>query len=117
LQTILDRTLAKDPRHRYQKVAELRDDLRAVLRDVEAAGTQTFNQPITPIAPRHLSGTGRFGRALRWLRTKTGERTSQPREVSFGSGHDTGATSLSGERRVSPSFRSRMSATIRIQLL
>ena len=83
LQAILDRTLAKDPRQRYQKVGELRDDLRAVLRDVEMAGTQTFNEPITPIAPRHLSGTGRFGRAMRWLRSKTGERTSQPREISF----------------------------------
>ena len=31
LQIILDRTLAKDPKQRYQKVGELRDDLRAVL--------------------------------------------------------------------------------------
>ena len=36
LQVILDRTLAKDPRDRYQKVAELRDDLRGVLREVES---------------------------------------------------------------------------------
>src|SRR5437773_3458800 len=35
LQVILDRTLAKDPKDRYQKVGELRDDLRAVLREVE----------------------------------------------------------------------------------
>src|SRR5205807_4056014 len=47
LQLILDRTLAKDPRQRYQKVGELRDDLRAVLREVEAGGAQGF-QPITP---------------------------------------------------------------------
>ena len=38
LQLILDRTLAKDPRQRYQKVGDLRDDLRAVLREVEAGG-------------------------------------------------------------------------------
>jgi eukaryotic-like serine/threonine-protein kinase len=94
LQAILDRTLAKDPKNRYQKVGELRDDLRTVLRDVEASGSQGF-EPITPIAPRHLSGTGRFGRALRWLRSKTGELTSVPREASF----DTPATSLSGERK------------------
>ncbi|HSQ25162.1 MAG TPA: protein kinase [Pyrinomonadaceae bacterium] len=99
LQAIIDRALAKDPRQRYQKVSELRDDLRSVLREVEAGGSQTFVEPITPIAPRHLSGTGRFGRALRWLRSKTGERTSQPRDISFESGHDTGATSLSGERK------------------
>src|ERR1700730_2003360 len=42
LQLILDRTLAKDPKQRYQKVGELRDDLRAVLRDVEAGAPQCF---------------------------------------------------------------------------
>jgi len=102
LQTILDRALAKDPKQRYQKVGELRDDLRTVLREVESGGPQTYAEPITPIAPRHLSVTGRFGRALRWLRSKTGDRTSQsqPREVSFErSPHETGATSLSGERK------------------
>ncbi len=99
LQAILDRTLAKDPRQRYQKVEELRDDLRTVLREVESGAPQTFSEPITPIAPRHLSGTGRFGRAMRWLRSKTGERTSVPREKSFERSHDTPATSLSGERK------------------
>ncbi|MGZ8847095.1 MAG: protein kinase domain-containing protein [Pyrinomonadaceae bacterium] len=99
LQAILDRTLAKDPKQRYQKVGELRDDLRTVLRDVESGAPQTFSEPITPIAPRHLSGTGRFSRALRWLRSKTGERTSVPRDISFERSHDTPATSLSGERK------------------
>src|SRR5215813_1314580 len=102
LQAILDRALAKDPRQRYQKVGELRDDLRAVLRDVEAGSVQGFNEPITLVAPRHMSGTGRFGRALRWLRNKTGERTSTPREISFERGsHDSGATSLGGGDRKS----------------
>lgn len=99
LQAILDRTLAKDPKQRYQKVGELRDDLRAVLREVEVGGSQTFNEPISPIAPRHLSGTGPFGRAIRWLRSKTGERTSVPRDTSFERSQDTPATSLSGERK------------------
>src|SRR5437660_7234334 len=36
LQVILDRALAKDPKDRYQKVSELRDDLRTVLREVDA---------------------------------------------------------------------------------
>ncbi len=99
LQAILDRTLAKDPKQRYQKVGELRDDLRMVLREVEMGGPQTLNEAITPIAPRHLSGTGRFGRALRWLRSKTGERTSVPRDISFERSQDTPATSLSGERK------------------
>src|SRR2546426_11261682 len=34
LQQILNRALAKDPRDRYQKVSELRDELRKVLHDV-----------------------------------------------------------------------------------
>src|SRR3977135_2480131 len=68
LQVILDRTLAKDPKQRYQKVGELRDDLRAVMREVETGGTQGF-APITHVTPRHLPGTGRMGRGLRWLRS------------------------------------------------
>src|SRR5262244_3374836 len=52
LQSILDHALAKDPKDRYQRVGELRDDLRAVLREVEAGGTSGFD-PITPVAPRH----------------------------------------------------------------
>src|SRR5205807_4381906 len=99
LQLILDRTLAKDPKQRYQKVGELRDDLRAVLREVEAGGAQGF-QPITPVAPRHLSGTGRMGRALRWLRGVTGERTAEQRiSTSDRPAHDTPATSLGDRER------------------
>ena len=47
LQAILDRALAKDPKQRYQKVNELRDDLRAILREVEAGGPLSF-EPISP---------------------------------------------------------------------
>ena len=102
LQAILDRTLAKDPKQRYQKVGELRDDLRIILREVEAGGSQGFSDLITPVAPRHLSGTGRLGRALRWLRDITGERIQQPRETtSDRSMHDTPATSLGDRERKS----------------
>src|SRR6184192_1329588 len=101
LQAILDRALAKDPKQRYQKVNELRDDLRAILREVEAGGPLSF-EPISPVAPKHLSGTGRMGRALRWLRSRTGERTSQARESSSGRPmHDTPATSLGDRERKS----------------
>lgn len=102
LQLILDRTLAKDPKERYQKVGELRDDLRAVLREVEAGAPQSFSEPITPVAPRHLSGTGRMGRALRWLRGVTGERTAPQREsTSERPVHDTPVTSLGDRERKS----------------
>ena len=101
LQAILDRTLAKDPKQRYQKVGELRDDLRTVLREVEAGGSQGF-EPITPVTPRHLSGTGRMGRALRWLRGVTGERTAQQRiSTSERPAHDTPVTSLGDPERKS----------------
>jgi len=101
LQAILDRTLAKNPKDRYQKVSELRDDLRAVLREVEAGGEKGF-EPITPVTPRHLSGTGRMGRALRWLRSVTGDRTSTQREsTSERSGHETPATSVGDRERKS----------------
>src|SRR5438445_75785 len=105
LQTILDHALAKDPRQRYQKVGELRDDLRTVLREVES-GVQTFAEPITPVTPRHLSGTGRMGRALSWLRGVTGseQRTTgqrMPRSTSEQSQDTTPATSIGDHERKS----------------
>ena len=102
LQAILDRALAKEPKDRYQKVEQLRDDLRAVLRQVEAGATGPFTGPITAVTPRHLSGTGRMGRALRWLRGVSVERTSQERvSTSDQLAHDTPATSLGDRERKS----------------
>src|SRR5918911_1378024 len=68
LQQILDRALAKEPRDRYQSVADLRDDLRQALREIsgEEAGHVTGSLP--PVAPRHLHSAGRLARAVRWLR-------------------------------------------------
>src|SRR5438445_4133534 len=105
LQQILDRALAKDRRQRYQKAAELRDDLRSVLRELES-GVQTFAEPITPVTPRHLSGTGRMGRALSWLRGVTGseQRTTgqrPPRSTSEASQDTTPATSIGDRERKS----------------
>src|SRR5215210_3510840 len=40
LQQILDRALAKEPRDRYQKIAEFRDELKSVLLEVSAADAQ-----------------------------------------------------------------------------
>ncbi len=101
LQTILDRAMAKDQKQRYQKVSELRDDVRAVLREVEA-GAHISYEPMSPVVPRHLAGTGRMGRALRWLRSKSGERTTQQRvSTSDRPMHDTPATSLGDRERKS----------------
>src|SRR5229473_6842207 len=101
LQVIIDRTLQKDPKDRYQKVSELRDDLRAVLREVDSGVAPGFD-PVTHVTPRHLSGTGRMGRALRWLRSVTGERTATQRvSTSDRPVHDTPVTSVGDRERKS----------------
>lgn len=72
LQQILDRCLAKEPRDRYQKMEELRDDLRAVLQEVassEATG-QAFSS-VVPEPARHLAGASPVSRAMRWLKGKS----------------------------------------------
>src|SRR5439155_8882777 len=100
LQAILDRAMAKDPKQRYQKTTEMRDELRAALREIELGGPHTY-EPMTPVAPRHMAGTGRMGRALRWLRGVTGERTSQPRDYTSDRPHETPATSFGDRERKS----------------
>ncbi|HEX8422684.1 MAG TPA: protein kinase [Pyrinomonadaceae bacterium] len=84
LQEILDRALAKDPKDRYQRVAEFRDDLRAVKRELAAAGAGATaaagggsaldtTDEFEPVAPRHQSSNSSFGRTFRrWLRNITG---------------------------------------------
>jgi eukaryotic-like serine/threonine-protein kinase len=100
LQVILDRALAKDPKDRYQKVGELRDDLRAVAREIEVGGATSYE--LTAVAPKHMAGTGRMGRALRWLRGVTGERTTQQRvSTSEQTPHETPVTSLGDPERKS----------------
>ena len=60
LQEILDRVLAKEPDARYQRVEELRDDLRAVLRDIDPHASQDihFTGSVSSIPPRHRAGAG-----------------------------------------------------------
>src|SRR5437660_12406472 len=81
LQQILDKALSKNPRDRYQKIDELRDELRKVLHDV-ASGAK-FEEAT---APKHLGGSTPVGRAMRWLRKLSGARgdvqTSTPQLTS-----------------------------------
>jgi serine/threonine-protein kinase len=100
VQQIIDRALAKKPEQRYQKMAELRDDIRAVLRDVTAGAGESIEDTLAPITPRHQQTTG-FGRTFkRWLRNITGaETSSQPPAASTapvrgGGLHDTPQTSV-----------------------
>ncbi len=79
LQQILDRCLAKEPRDRYQKIDELRDDLRGVLQEVSTS--ETTGQPfvsVTPEPARHLPGANPVSRAMRWLKGRRVDSTSAP---------------------------------------
>src|SRR5712691_5072527 len=76
LQQILDRALKKDPRDRYQKIAEFRDDLKAVVREMTAGSGAPLDDSGAPVAPRHLNTQGPVSRALRWLKNVTSSETS-----------------------------------------
>jgi serine/threonine-protein kinase len=72
LQQILDRAMAKEPRARYQKMEEFRDDLKSVLREVtNTSGTQYVDE-MARVAPRHLPGTGGpISKLKHWFRNIT----------------------------------------------
>ncbi len=96
LQLILDRALQKEPRNRYQKMSEFRDDLRRALSEslaiapaTETTGTAAGDAAtrsalalesvaasiMPPVAPRHLDGSGfdaYLQRAWRWLQNLFG---------------------------------------------
>src|SRR6266446_3480441 len=80
LQQILDRAMQKEPRHRYQKIDELRDELRKVLLDVSSGVAMEV-----AAAPRHLGGGSPVTRAMRWLKKVGGGKespTSSPQLTS-----------------------------------
>lgn len=83
LQQIIDRCLEKEPRDRYQKMEDVRDDLRRVLQEVSTAdATGAFPNVVTEPA-RHLSGASPVSRAMRWLKgRKRGEATSAPDQAT-----------------------------------
>lgn len=74
LQQIIDKSLAKNPKDRYQKIAHLRDDLRAVLQQVAGGAMQP-----TTYSPSHADGS-KMKRVLNWF---TGR--SVPESSSLGS--------------------------------
>jgi eukaryotic-like serine/threonine-protein kinase len=76
IQQILDRAMAKEPRDRYQKMEELRDDLRSVLQELSGAAAAQTYAGISPEPPRHLGGKSTVSRAMRWLKSIT--RTEAP---------------------------------------
>ncbi|HEX2271785.1 MAG TPA: protein kinase, partial [Pyrinomonadaceae bacterium] len=77
LQTILDKALAKDPRHRYQKISYFANDLRTVIREIGTDGLPGIDEGAAPVAPTHLTPRNPVTRALRWLTGNLGgESTS-----------------------------------------
>jgi serine/threonine-protein kinase len=105
LQQILDRAMAKEPRDRYQKMEELRDDLRSVLHEVSTA--EATGVPLSGLShepARHLAGANPVSRAMRWLKsvTKSEAPTSSP---SFTSGakliHETPFTTMADQEKKS----------------
>lgn len=115
VQAILDRALAKKPEERYQHVAEMRDELRAAMREVAAArgdiDPQTSGVPaeIVPFArpPRHESGSsgGGFGTSFRrWWRGLTGsekQATSLPPSSRRGASTSPSASAAAQQQHVS----------------
>jgi serine/threonine protein kinase/tetratricopeptide (TPR) repeat protein len=83
LQQILDRCLAKEPRDRYQKMEELRDDLRRVLHELSTGEAEGQFTGVVPEPARHLSGASPVSRAMRWLKGRTrADSTSAPGMVT-----------------------------------
>lgn len=77
LQVIIDKALAKDPKDRYQKISQMRDDLRAVLQEV--SGNQLM--PGDTIVPSHAGGSV-IKRALNWFTGKSIPEASTGRSSS-----------------------------------
>lgn len=79
LQEIVDKALAKEPRNRYQKISEMRDELRAILQEVSGMPIMQGDS----YAPRHLTNESPVKKAWNWLRGKSGDSsTSRTPSVS-----------------------------------
>ncbi len=83
LQEIIDRCLQKEPRDRYQRMEEVRDDLRRVMQEVSSTDSTGAFTSVVPEPARHLSGSSPVSRAMRWLKGRSrGEATSAPSQAT-----------------------------------
>jgi serine/threonine-protein kinase len=112
LQTILDRALAKKPRERFGTMAEMRDELRGLMRDIlQDTGIEIAGVGAIPPAPRsahsswRLSGTlgrvfgSRFFNKLRNNQREGAESWPPGKEASKEAGKEAGGetSSTSGQ--------------------
>jgi serine/threonine-protein kinase len=111
LQQIVDKALAKNPEARYQKMSELRDELRVAMREVAAQSGVEAGQPagipgeLVPLkGSRQQQGSGGFGRTFRrWLRSLSGSE-AQPTSLppSARRAHATSATGQTPSQTPTP---------------
>ncbi|HEV8309031.1 MAG TPA: protein kinase [Methylomirabilota bacterium] len=83
LQAILDRALAKDPRDRFPSMAAMRDELKAVMRQLtHETGLVPTETSATLVVPRRARSSwllsGRLGRAFGRFRSGAGGYTPRP---------------------------------------
>lgn len=92
VQQILDRAMAKEPADRYQRIEELRDDLRGVLQEISLVDAGGAYAGVMAEPPRHVGGSNPVTRAMRWLRsvTKSEAPTTSPNYVPVSKTGQTG---------------------------
>src|SRR5205085_11099892 len=131
IQEILDRSLAKKPEDRYQKMSEMRDDLRAAMREVavRAAGgaasetSGVAGDAVPVVTPRHQPGTegGGVGRTFRrWWRSLTGaeaQPTSFPPAPRTASSQPPGGSGSQSSRAPAPAHVSQFETQKSIAIL
>ena len=99
LQQIIDKALAKNPKDRYQKIAQMRDDLRAVMQQL--SGVQLM--PGDTVAPAYADGST-VKRMLNWFTGKSTPETASGQTPSFPSSQpsytpDISATATGTEKK------------------
>jgi len=93
LQQVVDRALEKEPKDRFQKMEEMRDELRAVMHEIAGGGVAIAS----PEPPRHLTGNNPVSRVVRWLKrgkrdgVTTAPNISVPSKVGI---HETPTTTV-----------------------
>jgi serine/threonine protein kinase/tetratricopeptide (TPR) repeat protein len=102
VQQIVDRAMAKEPRDRYQKTEDFRDDLRLVLQELSTTDQAGAIPNVTPEPPRHLAGASPVSRAVKWLKaiTRTEAQTTAPNASRQGV-HETPFTTIADQEKKS----------------